>query len=436
MKHEELRSGFYRAFPDGGEPQFFYAPGRVNLIGEHIDYNGGYVFPCALTLGTYAAICKRDDNIIRLASANFEPSITVSTDNLTFDPAHKWANNPKGVTKLLMDAGHKLTGFDLYIWGNLPGNAGLSSSASVNVLVSLALDTIFGLGYGPVERALLSQRVENKYLGVNCGIMDQFASAMGRKDHAILLDCSTLKYEYVPLALGDYRLVLANTNKPRTLAGSKYNERRAECEKALEMLRTVCDANNLCDLEFDDKFAEYSNEVFGSETVRKALTATAPSKDTAPPTPEEIIYMRAHHAISENQRVKDATQALNRGDLTAFGLAMSASHESLKNFYEVTGHELDSLAQAAHEFEGLQIQKSCNQSDQTIIPGNATHPRTKMLGSRMTGAGFGGCTVSIVHKDSVETFIQDVGKRYTQLTGLIADFYVAQTDDGAREIPA
>ena len=409
MKINELHSAFNRVFQDSGEPRYFYAPGRVNLIGEHIDYNGGYVFPCALTLGTYAAICKRDDNIMRLVSANVEPPITTSIDNLAYDPAHKWANNPKGVAKLLTDMGHKLGGFDLYIWGNVPPSAGLSSSASLNVLVATALDAVFGLGIGPIDRALLCQRVENEYMGVNCGIMDQFASAMGRKNHAILLNCSTLDYEYVPLELGDYKLVLANTNKPRTLADSKYNERRAECDTARDILRTVCEIANLCDLNFDSKFTEYCKKAFGDVVVNES---------SAGHTPEGIVYRRAYHAISENQRVKDATKALNHGDLTAFGIAMSASHESLKDYYEVTGRELDALAHAAHEFEKPDI----------------TGKRTKMLGSRMTGAGFGGCTVSIVHKDFIDEFIHNVGKHYTQLTGLVADFYVAEIDDGAREV--
>ena len=309
-------------------------------------------------------------------------------------------NNPKGVASLLRGMGHSLGGFDLYVWGNLPNSAGLSSSASLGVLTATALNAVYDLGLGPVEIALLCQRVENEYMGVNCGIMDQFASAMGRKDHAILLDCSTLEYKYVPLELGDYRLVLANTNSPRKLTDSKYNERRAECEQALSALQTVCKIENLCDLEFNNQFMECCDKVFDST--------------------EDITYKRVYHAVSENHRVKHATKSLINGDLTAFGVAMTESHMSLETFYEVTGHELDSLAQAAHELGTLE--------------GDATHPNAKMLGSRMTGAGFGGCTVSIVHKDSVDEFITKVGKRYTQLTGLNADFYVAEIDDGAREI--
>jgi len=424
MGTNELLSGFNRAFPDGGDPRFFYAPGRVNLIGEHIDYNGGYVFPCALTLGTYAAISPRSDDTIRMVSATIEPSVTISTNNLDFDPVHKWANNPKGVVKLLKGMGHQIGGFDLYIWGNLPNNAGLSSSASINVLVTLALNTVFELGLGPIEIALHAQRVENEYMGVNCGIMDQFASAMGRKDHAILLNCGNLDYKYVPLELGEYKLVLANTNKRRTLADSKYNERRAECEHALSILKTVCEIENLCDLPFDDQFESLCRKAFGDSVVNNGVHGQCNIQLTDKPeitsSPEDIAYRRAYHAISENHRVKSATESLNKGDLAAFGTALTASHLSLKGFYEVTGYELDALALAAHEFEEE--------------PQTNGQTRTKMLGSRMTGAGFGGCTVSIVHKDSVEDFIDKVGQRYTQLTGLTASFYVAATDDGAREI--
>jgi len=429
MNLHELQDSFYRVFPDSSEPRFFYAPGRVNLIGEHIDYNGGYVFPCALTMGTYAAICRRDGNRIRLVSGNIEPPVTVYLDDLSYNQSHGWANNPKGVTKLLTDLEHTLGGFDMYVWGNLPNSAGLSSSASLAVLTALALDTMFGLGIPPIERALLCQRVENEYIGVNCGIMDQFASAMGRKDHAILLNCGTLEYEYVPLELGEYQLVISNTNAKRALADSKYNERRAECDQALAILRTVTDAKNLCDIDAD-KFTEYARASFGDAVINqgfRVITEALKDKslqDTTPPTAEEIAFKRAYHAVTENDRVKYAVKVLNNGDLAAFGEAMTGSHVSLRDFYEVTGNELDSLALAAWELEEI----VAPQGDCTPLP------KTKMLGSRMTGAGFGGCTVSVVHKDSVDEFIREVGKRYTQLTGLAADFYVAETDDGAREV--
>jgi len=450
MTLPELRNSFSRAFPDSGEPRFFYAPGRVNLIGEHIDYNGGYVFPCALTLGTYAAICKRDDNTMRLVSANVQPPITVSTCNLQYDKAHGWANNPKSVTKLLIDAGHKLTGYDIFIWGNLPNSAGLSSSASINVLVATALNAVFDLGLTPVEIALLCQRAENEYLGVNCGIMDQFASAMGKKDHAILLDCSTLEYKYVPLELGDFRLVLANTNKPRALADSKYNERRAECDYALSLMQKVCDAKNLCEITNQD-FTELSLKAFGIETVKQGESVITPElRESTPLSPEAVAFQRAYHAVHENHRVKIATDALAGGNLATFGMLVSASHTSLRDFYEVTGDELDALVNAAQDYllgvltalmpvsdDGTTCDpdsmiKAHLEWEDTFI--NDMPNSLPMLGSRMTGAGFGGCTVSIVHKDHVDNFIKHVGADYTTATGLVADFYVAEVDDGAREV--
>jgi len=378
-------------------------------------------------MGTYAAVFKREDSTIRLVSGNIEPPVMVSLGGLSYDPAHGWANNPKGVAKLLIDAGHSLGGFDMYVWGNLPNSAGLSSSASLAVVVALALDTLFELGIPPIERALLCQRVENEYIGVSCGIMDQFASTMGLKDHAILLNCSTLEYEQVPLRLGDYRLVIANTNASRALADTKYNERRAECDRALNILRTEAEIENLCDLDMDT-FEEYALAAFGEAVMDKASGFTQDTlmypelKEMAPATDNEIAYMRAYHAVSENERVKYAVEVLNKGKLAAFGEAMTDSHISLRDYYEVTGNSLDSLAQAAWAFGNAEV------------PAEGDAPIMKVLGSRMTGAGFGGCTVSVVHMDSVEAFIRDVGQRYTELTGLAADFYVAETDDGAREV--
>ena len=436
MNIQDLHSNFKRAFPDSGEPRFFYAPGRVNLIGEHIDYNGGYVFPCALTLGNYAAICRRDDSIVRLISEKYKPFVSLDLNDLSYNAAHSWANLPKGAAKLLKDMGHNIGGFDMYICGNLPGSAGLSSSASVTVLSVLALDAIFDLGIQQVDKALLSQRVENEYIGVNCGIMDQFASAMGLKDHAILLNCSNLEYKHVPLELGDYQLILANTNASRRLADSKYNERRAECEQALAILNAACDAKNLCDIE-TSKFTEYCRATFGDKVISQGFRVlTEPlldpaDRDTSPVTPEEIAFKRAYHAVTENERVKFAVDVLNRGDLAAFGEAMIGSHVSLRDFYEVSGKELDALVAAALELdEGFEsAQGKCDSE-----VGSAPPQRNKVLGSRMTGAGFGGCTVNIVRKDCTDEFIRVVGKRYTDMTGMTAEFYVAEVDDGAREI--
>jgi len=391
MVLQSLYDGFDRAFEKGAAPQIFYAPGRVNLIGEHIDYNGGFVFPCALTLGCYVAIRQRDDGIVNLSSGNFNLSIKVDLNNLAFNPAHEWANYPKAVVVQLMEAGYTLGGFDMYVLGDLPNGAGLSSSASITVATCLAMDTLFSLGIDPVVRAKLCQQAENHYIGVNCGIMDPFASTMARKEYAILLNCASLEYTFAPLAMGEYSLVIANTNKRRGLADSKYNERRAECESALADMKKVCKINALCDLS-PEEFDAHKSVIWG-----------------------DIERKRATHAVYENARTKSAVDALNKGDLFAFGQMMNESHISLRDLYEVTGVELDSLVEAAWDF-GL------NKAGSVVV------------GSRMTGAGFGGCTVSIVRNDATDNFIKDVGLQYAKQTGLRADFYIAQTDAGVREI--
>ena len=387
---EKLIEGFKKAFGGASdELRFFFAPGRVNLIGEHIDYNGGLVFPCALDLGTYAAIRRRDDDVVRLASADFEPAVTVKIGDMPFDPAHGWANYPKGVVSCLDDLGKGLPhGFDLCILGDLPNGAGLSSSASVCMVVATALNAVFELGMNPVELAKLCQKAEF-YNGVNCGIMDQFASVMGKKDCGILLNCNTLEYSHVPLNLGDYRIVIANTNKRRGLADSKYNERRAECEEALADLQKVCNVKALCDLT-PEEFEKHEH------AIRR-----------------QIPRMRAIHAVDENARVKSAAEAIQNGRWQEFAGALNGSHTSLSELYEVSCDELDALVDAAQEY-----------NDEF----NAVY------GSRMTGAGFGGCTVNIVHKDHTEKFAEFVGKAYELETELKADFYVAVPGDGAREI--
>ena len=390
----EIIDGFNRVYDDasqasGAELRVFFAPGRVNLIGEHIDYNGGLVFPCALDIGTYVAVRRRDDGVIRLVSADFEPPVTVAVDGLAFDPDHSWANYPKGVAFCLGELGHKLTGFDMYFMGDLPNSAGLSSSASVTVATATALNSIFDLGIQPVELAKLCPKVE-AYTGVNCGIMDPFASAMGKKDHAFLLNCTTMEYSYVPLNLGDYRIVIVNTNKRRGLADSKYNERQAECKQALQDLQKVCNITALCDL---------TPEEF--ETHKSAIR-------------EEIPRMRANHAVYENERTKTAAEFATRSNWSEFAHAMKSSHESLAKLYEVSCYELDTLVAVASRYNTV--------SDSAV------------MGSRMTGAGFGGCTVNIVHKDHIEAFAQYVGEAYQRETGLTASFYTAQPGDGAREI--
>jgi len=387
---QQILEDFLKTFgSDGGEPRIFFAPGRVNLIGEHIDYNGGLVMPCALDLGTYGAVRKRSDNVIKLVSGNFNLPVTFSLNNLEQDKSHGWGNYPKGIVSLLQDAGHKLSGFEMFIFGNLPNGAGLSSSASLNSLTVLALSNIFELNVPPVERALLCQKAEHLN-GVNCGIMDPFACTMGKKDHAILLDCATLEYKHIPMNLGDYRIVIANTNSRRGLADSEYNKRRAECEQALADLQKVVNIKELCDLSPED-FEKH-----------KAVIQ------------DDIPRNRAEHAVYENFRTKEAARELSDGNLEKLLPFMAESHSSLRDLYEVVGDALDAMVIPAAAY-------------------GATHPK-RVLGARMTGAGFGGCTVNIVHKDFADDFMEHVGKEYHSKTGTEASFYVAQVSDGACEI--
>ncbi|WP_293721248.1 galactokinase [uncultured Cetobacterium sp.] len=369
--------------------EVFFAPGRVNLIGEHIDYNGGKVFPCALDFGTYAVLTKREDKTFRMYSENFKDLgiIEFSLDSLIYDKKDDWANYPKGVVKTFLDAGFKIdSGFDVLFYGNIPNGAGLSSSASIEVLTSVIIKNLFNLDIDMVEMVKLCQKTENEFIGVNCGIMDQFSIGMGKKDHAILLDCNTLEYSYAPFILNDISIVIANTNKRRGLGESKYNERRASCESALKDLKAAGVAiNSLCDMDM---------QLF--ESVKHHIKS------------EEAIP-RVRHAVSENVRVLDAMEALKVGDINKFGQLMIGSHNSLRDDYEVTGFELDSLVEAALEEKGT-------------------------IGSRMTGAGFGGCTVSLVKNDSLEEFIAHVGKKYFEKTGLEAAFYIGNPGDGARKL--
>ena len=384
---ENLRNDFIEIFQTKEGIHTFFAPGRVNLIGEHTDYNGGHVFPCALSFGTYALARKRDDGKLRFFSKNFDAFGVIETDliNLSFDKIHDWANYPKGVVKTFQDAGYKIDkGIDVLFYGNIPNGAGLSSSASIELVTSMLLKVLFDLDIDMVKMVKLSQKSENEFNGVNCGIMDQFACGMGKKDHAILLDTNTLKFEYVPAKLEGISIVIANTNKRRDLATSKYNERRSECESALEALQKELRISSLGDL---------SEEVF---------------EQHAHLIENEIQRKRARHAVYENQRTIKAVKALAEGDIQLFGNLMNASHASLQDDYEVTGIELDTLVSAALEHGAI--------------------------GSRMTGAGFGGCTVSLVHNDKIEAFIENVGNVYKEKIGYKADFYVASIDDGARQI--
>ena len=385
MKHLEQK--FQEVFGAPAEKQFF-APGRVNLIGEHTDYNGGNVFPCAIDKGTYGLVKKRNDRKFRMYSENFADLgvMEFTLDELTNDKKHDWANYPKGVIKMFLEAGQKIdSGFDILFSGNIPNGAGLSSSASIEMLTAIVLKDLFHLSIDPVEMAQLGKKTENLFIGVNSGIMDQFAVAMGKKDHAILLDCNTLKYAYVPVVLKDEVIVIANTNKRRGLADSKYNERRAECDEALAELQTKLPIKALGELSIEQ--FEANKDLIKSPIRQK----------------------RAKHAVYENQRTLKAQKELSAGNLAEFGKLMNQSHISLRDDYEVTGVELDTLAALAWEQPGV-------------------------VGSRMTGAGFGGCTVSIVKKDKVDDFIKNVGEAYKNKIGYAADFYIATVSEGARKL--
>ena len=385
MKHLEQK--FQEVFGIPAEKQFF-APGRVNLIGEHTDYNGGNVFPCAIDKGTYGLVKKRDDRKFRMYSENFADLgiMEFTLDELTNERKHDWANYPKGVIKMFLEAGQKIdSGFDILFSGNIPNGAGLSSSASIEMLTAIVLKDLFNLSIDPVEMAQLGKKTENLFIGVNSGIMDQFAVAMGKKDNAILLDCNTLKYDYVPVVLKDEVIVIANTNKRRGLADSKYNERRAECDEALAELQTKLPIKALGELSIEQ--FEANKDLIKSPIRQK----------------------RAKHAVYENQRTLKAQKELSAGNLAEFGKLMNQSHISLRDDYEVTGVELDTLAALAWEQPGV-------------------------VGSRMTGAGFGGCTVSIVKKDKVDDFIKNVGEAYKNKIGYAADFYIASVSDGAKKL--
>ena len=384
---DQLVKVFKEKFGSEGDIRSYFAPGRVNLIGEHTDYNGGHVFPCALTIGTYAIVRKREDRNFRFYSTNFESLgvIEASLDNLKYDKALDWTNYPLGVVWAFIEKGYPVDcGFDMLLFGNIPNGSGLSSSASVEVVTGVALRDLFGYDdISMIDIALFGQYSENNFNGVNCGIMDQFAIAMGKKDQAIFLDTSDLSYTYAPIKLADEKIVIACSNKKRGLGDSKYNERRAQCEEALAELQTKLDIKAL---------GELSEEEF---EANKDLIKS------------EVRQRRAKHAVYENQRTLKAVDALKAGNLEEFGKLMNASHVSLRDDYEVTGIELDTLVENAWEQEGV-------------------------IGSRMTGAGFGGCTVSIVKTDCVDKFIENVGKAYLEKIGYAADFYVVEIGDGGR----
>jgi galactokinase len=365
--------------------RLFFSPGRVNLIGEHTDYNGGYVFPCALSFGTYLLVRPNSKRIIRFATTNFDHRGEVNLDEPFEKDGKSWINYPVGVLNEFRKSAKEIDGVDLLYSGDIPNGAGLSSSASIEMVTAFAMNEIFGFGYDRMELVKISQNAENKFVGVNCGIMDQFASGMGAADNALFLNCETLDYKRVPLKLEGMKIVIANTNKRRGLADSKYNERRAQCESAVESIRSVRKIKHLSDLNLEE-FNELSHLI-----------------------PDETVKRRARHVITENNRTLGAIDALNKGNIALFGQLMNQSHDSLRDDYEVTGTELDTLVEEARKIKGT-------------------------IGSRMTGAGFGGCTVSIVREESVEEFIREVGRGYNKRTGLKADFYVAEIGDGSKEV--
>lgn len=388
MNTDTLVSTFERVFGEGGDIQTFFAPGRINLIGEHTDYNGGYVFPASISFGTYAVARKREDRALRFYSMNFEDLgvITSSLADLSYQKSDNWANYPKGMIDAFNTHGYTIdSGFDVLYFGNIPNGAGLSSSASIELATGVLLETLFGLKIDRVEMVKLGQYVENSYIGVKSGIMDQFAIGMGKDKHAILLDCNTLEYEYAPVELGDYVIMIMNTNKCRELADSKYNERRSECESALADLQTELDIQSLGDLSVD-AFDQHRQLISG-ETKQK----------------------RARHAVYENARTKEAFTKLHEKDLVAFGQLLNDSHASLRDDYEVTGLELDTLQEAAVKQPGV-------------------------LGARMTGAGFGGCAIALVEKAQVETFKTNVEAIYTDKIGYAPTFYEATIGDGAKAL--
>jgi galactokinase len=383
----DLKIDFESVFGIEGQGAYF-APGRVNLIGEHTDYNGGNVFPCALTFGTYAIATKRDDKKVRLYSKNFDQLgiIEFDIDEIKYEKSHDWANYPKGVMWAFNESGKKITsGMDVLFYGNIPNGAGLSSSASIELATSVILKDLFSFDVDMIEMVKLSKQAENIFIGVNCGIMDQFAIGMGKEGCAILLDTNTLKYEYAKVDIEGASIVIANTNKRRGLADSKYNERRSQCEEALKDLQVGLDIKALG--EIDEATFE----------ANKSLIK------------DDINVKRAKHAVYENQRTLRAVEALNKKDIDLFGKLMNESHVSLRDDYEVTGIELDTLVELAWDQKGV-------------------------IGARMTGAGFGGCTVSIVKNEFVQDFIKNVGSQYKEKIGYEADFYVAQIGDGARKL--
>ena len=385
MTVQELKSAFESAYGKAADAVYF-SPGRVNLIGEHTDYNGGSVFPCALSFGTYLLLAKNDKKVLNFKSLNQPELISLGFDQLTTRLEKSWANYPLGVIAQFVKRGVKITqGYDLLIWGNVPNGAGLSSSAALAVVTAFAFNDQLGTGFNRTELAQIGQKAEHEFVLVNCGIMDQFASAYGAKDSAIHLNCDTLEFELVPVKLEGVKILISNTHSPHKLDSGAYNARVAQCQLAVEQLNKVVSIKYLAELT-EAKFKE----------VESAIT-------------DPVAHKRARHVVGEVQRTSDAVKALKAGDLESFGQLMNASHVSLRDDYEVTGPELDCMAEEAWKIDGV-------------------------IGSRMTGGGFGGCTVSLVKDEAIDTFIKEVGAAYEAKIGIKPEFYIAEIGDGACKI--
>ena len=386
MTIEQLKSAYEAAYQKPAT-DIFFSPGRVNLIGEHTDYNGGFVFPCALSFGTYLLLSPNNEQKLNFRSLNMEAVYSLELTQLTSPlPNKAWANYPLGVLAQFIKRGVAIEqGYDILFWGNVPAGAGLSSSAAMEVVTAFAFNELLGTGYDRTELAKIGQKAEHEFAGVMCGIMDQFASAQGKQDHAIYLNCDTLAFDLVPVKLEGIKVVVSNTHSPHHLDSGAYNDRVRQCQLAVQQIGAVRPIKNLAELTQAD-----------FEQVEHAIT-------------DEVAHRRARHVVGEVQRTKDAVEALQHGNIELFGKLMTQSHISLRDDYEVTGLQLDSLAEAAWKVEGV-------------------------IGSRMTGGGFGGCTVSLVREEAIPTFIEQVGAEYTEKTGLKADFYIAEIGDGAHRV--
>lgn len=386
MDIEMLKNEFISRYGEGDIAGYF-SPGRVNLIGEHTDYNGGFVFPCALTFGTYCLIRKTTNSFIRFSSLNLKQVEKIEPEAFS-TPLNKgnWVNYPLGTIAQFIKRGLKIpSGADILIAGNVPSGAGLSSSAALEVVTAVAINDTFGFGLAQLELVKMAQKAEHEFAGVNCGIMDQFASGMGKKDHAIFLNCDTLSYDLVPIKLDGVKIVIGNTNSPHSLDSGKYNERVTQCKAAVEAIKPYKNINSLAEISWDE-FLKLEDKIA-----------------------DDVVKRRARHVVSEIKRTTDAVSELKAGNLEVFGSLMNGSHNSLRDDYEVTGNELDTMVDEARKIEGV-------------------------IGSRMTGGGFGGSTVSLVKDEAVTNFIETVGKNYQEKTGLKPEFYVAEIGDGGHRI--